>query len=112
MNQFAASVPSSPSPVFGIASLALGIIGLCMMVPTLLIWLCGIFPFILGVAAVIVGVLGITRVSRQPDKYSGKVLAYIGTLLGVLAIIAPILWALFAIVLYAYLGMAQPRRYY
>ena len=93
---------SSPSPVLGIVSLALGAIGLAMMIPTLIFWFCGIFPFLLGIASVIVGFLGISRVKRDPSKYSGKVLAIIGLVVGVLAIIAPSVWAILNIGLLAY----------
>lgn len=88
--------------MLGIVSLALGVIGLALMIPTLIFWFCGIFPFVLGIASVIVGVLGISRVKRDPSKYSGKVLAIIGMIVGVLAIIAPSLWGILNIGLIAY----------
>lgn len=79
-----------------------------MMLPMLLFPLCGILPFILGVAACILGVLGISRVRKDPSLYGGKVLAVIGTILGVLCILAPILWTAIMMGLYLYLGMEKP----
>lgn len=93
---------STPSPVLGIVSLALGAIGLAMMIPTLIFWFCGIFPFILGIASVIVGFLAISRVKRDPSKYGGKVLAIIGLMVGILAIIAPSVWAILNLGFIAY----------
>lgn len=95
-------VHSSPNPVLGIVSLALGVIGLAMMIPTLIFWFCGIFPFLLGIASLIVGFLGISRVKRDPSKYGGKGLAIGGLITGVLAIIAPSAWAILNIGLIAY----------
>lgn len=100
--QYQNQVHSSPSPVLGIVSLALGAIGLAMMIPTLLFWFCGVFPFLLGIASVIVGFLGLSRVKRDPSKYGGKVLAICGVVAGVLAIIATSGWTLLNIGLIAY----------
>lgn len=94
--------------MLGIVAIALGVFGLCTLVPMLIIWLCGIVPFILGVAAIIIGILGISRVRKDPSRYSGKVLAIIGTILGVLCILAPILWTAIVMGLYLYLGMSKP----
>jgi hypothetical protein len=94
--------------VLGIVSLAIGILGLFTLLPMLLIWLCGILPFIFGVAAIVVGVLGISRVRKDPSRYSGKVLAIIGTILGVLCILGPILWTAIMMGFYLYLGMEKP----
>jgi hypothetical protein len=103
---------SAPSPVLGIVSLVAGIAGLAMMVPTLLIWLCGIIPFILGIAAVILGILGISRVKRDPAKYSGKGLAIAGILIGMISIIAPVLWgAVMGLLIYMGSGTPSGRFY-
>ena len=99
---FAASKPTSASPVLGIVAIALGVIGLFMMVPAIIIWFCSVFPFVLGVAAVIVGFLGVSRVKRSPEKYSGKGLSIAGILVGVLAIILPTLYALLNLGFIAY----------
>lgn len=94
--------------MLGIVALALGIVGLCMLLPMVLFPLCGIIPFILGIAASIVGILGFSRVKKDPSRYSGKVLTIIGAILGVLCILAPILWTAIVMGLYLYLGMEKP----
>ncbi len=87
--------PSAPaSPVLGIVALALAVTGLCLMVPAIIIWFCSIFPFILGVAAIIVGFLGISRIKKDPSKYSGRGLAIAGILVGAVAVILPTLYAI------------------
>ncbi len=107
MNPNYSAGATSPNPVLGIVSLVAGIAGLAMMVPTLLIWLCGVIPFILGIAAVILGILGISRVKRDPTRYSGKGLAIAGVLFGLIAILAPILWGVLMIV-FIYMGSGTP----
>lgn len=93
---------TNPSPVLGIVSIALGVVGLFLMVPALIIWFCSVFPFILGVAAVIVGFLGISRTKSDPEKYSGKGLAIAGVIVGALAIIVPTLYAILNLGFIAY----------
>ncbi len=106
--QYANQVRSGPNPVLGIASIILGVGGLVMLIPMLAIWLCGIIPFGLGVAATIVGILGISRARKDPSRYIDKVVAIIGATLGVLCIVAPILWTAIVMGLYLYLGMEKP----
>jgi len=78
-----------PSSIMAIISLALGIVGLITVIPTLLFILCGILPFFLGIAAAVTGFLGRSRAKSQPEKYSGGGLATIGLVLGILDFLAP-----------------------
>jgi hypothetical protein len=94
--------------MLGIAALALGVAGLCMLLPMLIFPLCGIIPFGLGVAGTLVGILGISRARKDPSRYIDKVVAIIGTTLGLLCILAPILWTAIVMGLYLYLGMEKP----
>jgi hypothetical protein len=106
--QLPRQIQSSPNPVLGIASLALGIGGMVMLFPMLLILLCGVIPFILGIAAIIVGLLGFSRVRKDPSRFSGKGLAIAGTILGLICVFAPMLWFAVTMGLYLYLGMNKP----
>jgi hypothetical protein len=102
MNPNYAGGVSSPSPALGIVSLALGVGGILLLLPTLVIWLCGIAPFVLGIAAVICGLMSLSRIKRAPQQYGGKPLAIIGILLGVGAILAPTLYAVLNLGFMAY----------
>ncbi len=87
-------VQPGASPTLGIFSLVLGVIGLFTLFPTLIFWFCGFLPFFLGIAAVIVGFLGISRIKKDPSKFSGKGLAFAGIGVGAVAIVLPTLYAL------------------
>ena len=77
--------------VLAIISLGLGIIGLFAVIPTLVFWLCGIFPIALGIAALICGFLAKSRASSRPAEYAGGGFAIGGIIAGALAVVAPIL---------------------
>lgn len=89
----------SPNIVLAIVSVALGILGLAFMIPTLLFTICGIIPFALGVAAVITGLLARSKAKADPVKWGAPGLALGGAAVGVVSIIAPIgyiiIWMIF-----------------
>lgn len=58
----------------------------------LLIWV-PLFNAILGIMAVILGVLAIKRVKKYPELYGGQGLALTGIILGTISIIFVLTWA-------------------
>lgn len=52
----------------------------------LLIWI-PLFNTVLGIMAVVLGVLAIKRVNKDPERYSGQGLALAGIILGTISII-------------------------
>ena len=78
-----------PKLVIAISIASVGHVGLIAVIPTILIWFCGILPFLLGLGAAITGFLARSRASSSPDQYGGKGMATIGIVLGVLDVLAP-----------------------
>jgi hypothetical protein len=78
------------SKTLAIVSLALGAISLLSLVPTLLIWICGVAPVLFGIGAVITGFLARSRASSSPNEYGGAGLALGGIITGGLSILGTI----------------------
>lgn len=74
----------APRNGIGLAALIVGIVSL----------LAGIIPFVgfIGIAAVVLGIIGLSRVRKRIATNRGMALA--GVILGALAIIAAILWVI------------------
>lgn len=81
----------SPNIVMAIVSLALGVIGLFGIIPTLIFSLCGIIPIGFGIGALIVGILAKVRAKNDPKNYGGGGLAIGGIAAGAFCIIAPVI---------------------
>lgn len=79
-----------------------GIFGLCLLFPTLFLWFCGIFPLLLGLLAIILGFLGLSRAKRDPAAFGGRWLSIVGILVGAIAVVVPMLYGLLNIGLIAY----------
>jgi hypothetical protein len=86
---------SGPSSVLGIVAVLLGIVGLLIALPAILFPICSTITFLLGIGAVITGILGRSRASKSPAEYGGKGLATGGLILGILDILAPFAIAAF-----------------
>lgn len=99
-------VPTSPNIVLAVVSLGLGVIGLAGMLPTLIFGLCAIIPIVFGVGALITGFLGRSRAKNDPAKWGGSGLALAGIVVGAVSVVAPILFILLVIVLWAGLAGA------
>lgn len=83
--------PSQASPVLAIISLALGVVGVVAILPTVIFIFCAVIPIGFGLGALLVGILAKIRTSKDPAHYSGGGFAIGGIAAGVLAIIGPIL---------------------
>ena len=57
--------------------------------------------WVLAPLAVYLGITALIKIKKQPDKYEGRGFAIAGTVIGVFAIIATIIWALYE---YRFLG--------
>ena len=53
-----------------------------------------ILPLILGLIATILSAVGLTQISKEPEKYTGKGMAIAGLVLGIIGIV----WGIFALV--------------
>lgn len=111
--QIGQNTPFQPPPAgmqgqnktLAFVSLGLGILGLVLIVPTLIIPLCGVAPFFLGIGAAITGFLARSRAKAQPEQYGGGGLGIGGLLLGIVCMIAPIaIFILTFAVMYVYRG--------
>jgi len=78
------------SQTLAIVSLALGLIGILAIIPTLIFTLCGIFPIALGLGAIITGFLARSRAQQKPDEYTGSGLAIGGMATGAISLLVPI----------------------
>ena len=87
------------SIVFGIISIALGFCTFIATLLTLLILPCGIVQILLGAGGIITGLLAFTR-GRKAGVQPGKITGLIGTILSSLAILIPIGYFIFIVVLY------------
>ena len=81
---------ASKDQTLPIVSLALGVAGVLLV--------CCYLGFPLGIASIIVGYIGMTRVDSDPQKYDGKNLAIIGMVAGGLAILINIVFVILAII--------------
>lgn len=84
-------------------SLVLGGLGVLILIPSLIITICGIGSFFLGIGAIITGFLARSRAKSQPDQYGGAGLGTGGIVLGVLSVLG-----LFAIVILYVVILAAP----
>ncbi|MBX3299052.1 MAG: DUF4190 domain-containing protein [Acidobacteria bacterium] len=75
-----ASVPSSPNQTLGIVSLILGVSSVTVG------WCCWI-GVLLGPAAIVTGVIGLSQIKNDPRTYGGKGLAIAGIIAGILYLI-------------------------
>jgi uncharacterized membrane protein HdeD (DUF308 family) len=82
--------PPSPNIALAIVSLALGIVGVLFLVPTIIFTLCGVISIAFGIASVITGFLARSRAKSDPANWGGGGLAIGGIIAGVLSIIGPI----------------------
>lgn len=73
---------------FSIASFVCGI----------LFWV-PLFNFVLGIMAIIFGVLAIKRIKKEPEKYGGQGFAIAGIILGSIALMFGIVYAIIRIFL-------------
>jgi uncharacterized membrane protein HdeD (DUF308 family) len=87
------------SIVFGIISIALGFCTFLATLLTLLLLPCGIVQILLGAAGIITGLLAFTR-GKKANVPPGKVTGLIGTIVSSLAILIPIGYFIFIVVLY------------
>ncbi len=73
---------ASPDPL-GIAAICCGVVSLVLGCP------CGVAGIAVGVAAVVLGIVSLTRLGRQPDRFSQgtKPLAIVGIVLGGLSLV-------------------------
>ncbi len=104
-------IPSTPvgasagqDKTLAIISLVVGIIALLSVLPSILIWICSIVPFGLGIAAAITGFLARSRANANPSQYSGGGLGMFGLILGVLSVIGSVLAVVLTFVLIGYMG--------
>ena len=70
--------PTNKQQSLAVASLILGLIGITFG------WICG-GPFF-ALLAVVLGIVALMQVRKDPNRYSGKSMALIGTILGALVI--------------------------
>jgi len=92
-------IPSSKTNVLSIISLVAGILGFlgtCLGLIPFLGWICSGIGGLFGLAAVILGVLGINQVKATADK--GKGLAIAGLILGVLTLLGICVYIIITIV--------------
>ncbi len=66
--------------ILAIVSLACGVLGLLFLFTTL-------FPFFMGTAAVVTGILGLRQIRKTPTRWKGKGFAIAGLITGILTII-------------------------
>ncbi len=90
-------------------SLGLGVLGLLILIPSLLITICGIGSFLCGIGAIITGFLGRSRAISQPEEYGGAGLGIGGIVLGVLSVIGPIAIVILYLVIFAGAGLMNTR---
>ena len=58
--------------------------------------LCPCWPFfVFPVVGVVFGIIGLNRMGKEPDRYSGKGLAVAGIVLGALSIVMMIIFLIF-----------------
>ena len=77
--------PGQTQDQFAVVSLVLGIFGL------LLVFCCGPLSIVLGIAAVTFGLVSLSRIAKEPERYSGKPLAIAGIVIGALAAVGYVL---------------------
>ncbi|MGD9627785.1 MAG: hypothetical protein AB7V18_00875 [Pyrinomonadaceae bacterium] len=99
MNGAAKVVNDQSSIVFGIISIALGFCTFIATLLTLLLLPCGIVQIFLGAAGIITGLLAFTR-GKKANVPPGKLTGLIGTILSSIAILIPIGYFIFIVVLY------------
>jgi hypothetical protein len=66
--------------VLSIISLVCGALGLMLLFTTF-------FPFLMGTAAVVLGILGLRQIRKEPSRWKGKGFAIAGLITGILTII-------------------------
>lgn len=103
-NQPPFQAQASPNIILAVISLALGVIGLFGMIPTLIFTLCSVIPIGFGIAALIMGILAKVRARSDPANWGGGGLAIAGAVAGVFCIVAPVLY--FIIVMVLWFGFA------
>ena len=99
MNGVQKTVNDQSSIVFGIISIALGFCTFIATLLTLLILPCGIVQILLGAGGIITGLLAFSR-GKKAGVQPGKITGLIGTILSSLAILIPIGYFIFIVVLY------------
>lgn len=80
------TIPKKPEPKtngLALASMICGIAGCC------------VGP-IVGIAAIVLGAIGLSQINKEPDKFTGKGMAITGIIMGILGII----WYILFIILY------------
>jgi hypothetical protein len=65
---------------YSFISMACGIMGLLLLFTTF-------FPFLMGTAAVVLGILGLRQIRKEPSRWKGKGFAIAGLITGILTII-------------------------
>jgi len=85
-----------------VVSIGLALVGLAFMIPTLFFVLCGIVPIACGLIAIVVGILAKVRASKDPLNWGGGGLAIGGIIVGVLCLVAPVLYIIvYAVFIYS-----------
>jgi hypothetical protein len=99
------NVPSAKTNVLSIISLVagiLGLLGMCVGIIPVVGWFCSVPGGLLGLAAVIMGVLGINQVKAKGEK--GKGMAVAGLILGVLTLLGLCVYIIITIALGPVIG--------
>ena len=109
MNQ-APRAANNANPFLAVISLCFGLGGLFAFLPMVLLLPCAVLPIGFGIAAVVVGMLAISRIRRDANQVSGRGVAIAGVIAGALAIVGPVIWVVLALVIYFYLGSGQLSR--
>ena len=99
MNGAAKPGNDQSSIVFGMISIALGFCTFIATILTILLLPCGIVQILLGAAGIVTGLLAFTR-GRAANVPPGKITGVIGTILSSVAILIPIGYFIFIVVLY------------
>ena len=78
---------------FAVVAMSLGVISLVLNC------CCGIFSIVLGAVAVVMGLISLSRINQEPDRYAsnGKGLAIVGIATGAIGALAQIAMLFFSI---------------
>ena len=111
--QFRPQLAHNPSPniILAVVSVGLAAIGICGLIPTLIISFCGVFPIALGIAAIVTGLLAKMKAKNDPQNWGGAGLALGGVIAGAFCVVVPALYIILMMVLwFGIAAMGQPGR--
>ncbi len=77
--------PGQTQDQFAVVSVVLGVLSLVLM------FCCGPLSILLGIAAITFGLVALSRINKEPHRYSGKGMAIAGIVVGALGLVGYVL---------------------